>query len=128
MRLIGHGIDLVEIDRIARLMERHGDRFLERVYTVIERDYCMAQTKRHLEHLAGRFAAKEAALKALGTGLSGGIQWTDVQVRREASGQPVLELSGEAGRIADERGITSWSLSLSHDRSHAVASALCLGE
>ncbi len=127
MRLIGHGIDLVETSRIRRLHEQHGPHFLERVFTPAEQEYCSANPKRYFEHLAGRFAAKEAVLKVLGTGWRGGIAWTDIEIVRNPSGQPGIRLSGECARIAAELGITGWQVSLSHIRTHATASAIGTG-
>ncbi|MDQ3440784.1 MAG: holo-ACP synthase, partial [Planctomycetota bacterium] len=90
--------------------------------------YCAMNEKRYFEHLAGRFAAKEAALKVLGTGWRGGIAWTDVEVVRETSGQPKIALSGECRRIAKELGISRWHVSISHIETHATASAIGLRE
>jgi len=88
MPILGHGIDIVETARIRQLVESHGQRFLDRCFTPGELAYCNRNTKRFYEHLAGRFAAKEAVLKVLGTGWRGGIQWTDIEILREPSGQP----------------------------------------
>lgn len=128
MTILGHGIDLVETSRIAQMVARHGDHFLDRCFTAAERGYAEASAKRRDEHLAARFAAKEAVLKALGTGWRNGIAWTDVEVVREPSGRPVVKLSGEAERVAASLGITAWMLSLSHTDSHAMASAIALGQ
>jgi holo-[acyl-carrier protein] synthase len=124
MAILGHGIDIVETERIRRLCEEHGKRFLDRVFTPIEQEYCLSNPKRYFEHLAGRFAAKEAVLKVLGTGWRGKIAWTDIEIGREASGQPRVALSGECARIAGELGITTWLVSLSHISTHATASAI----
>jgi holo-[acyl-carrier protein] synthase len=121
--LLAHGIDIVEVPRIARMLEEHGERFLDRCFTGAEREYCLAG-KRRDEHLAARFAAKEAVLKALGTGWKSGIAWTDVEVVRDPSGAPLVRLHGAAAAVAAERGIGSWSLSLSHTEGYAVASAI----
>lgn len=125
--ILGHGIDLVDVARIKGLLERHGERFERRIYTEDELAYCNAQVKRRPEHLAARFAAKEAILKALGTGLSGGISWTELEVVRLPSGQPVVLLHGRAAEIAGARGITGWHISLSHTESSAAASAIAVG-
>jgi holo-[acyl-carrier protein] synthase len=124
MSLIGHGIDLVEIARIRRLHDEHGQHFLDRVFTPAEQKYCADNPKRYFEHLAGRFAAKEAVLKVLGTGWRGKIAWTDIEVIRDPSGQPGIELSGECARIAANLGINRWLVSLSHIETHATASAI----
>jgi holo-[acyl-carrier protein] synthase len=124
MPVLGHGIDLVEIARIRRLHEEHGQHFLDRVFTASEQEYCAANPKRYFEHLAGRFAAKEAVLKVLGTGWRGGIAWTDIEIVRDPYGQPGVHLTGECERVASERGITSWLVSISHIETHATASAI----
>ena len=124
MRIVGHGIDIVETARIQQMVEQHGQHFLDRCFTPAEQAYCAASAKRRFEHLAGRFAAKEAVLKVLGTGWRGGIAWTDVEVTKEPSGQPTLRLSGECERLARELGITLWHLSISHIATHATASAI----
>jgi holo-[acyl-carrier protein] synthase len=123
MRIIGHGIDITEVARIGRMHAEHGDRFLERCFTAGERAYA-GDRKRRDEHLAGRFAAKEAVLKALGTGWDKGIAWTDVEVVLLPSGQPTVRLSGRAAEIANDLGIAEWSLSISHTEAHAIASAI----
>jgi holo-[acyl-carrier protein] synthase len=124
MPILGHGIDIVETARIRRLIDEHGAHFLDRVFTSAEQTYCNASRKRSLEHFAGRFAAKEAVLKVLGTGWRGGIAWTDIEVVKEPSGQPQVRLTGECARIARERGISGWHLSISHIETHATASAI----
>ena len=126
MPIVGHGIDIIETDRIKHSVEEHGERFLDRVYTRSEQDYCERSKKRYYEHLAGRFAAKEAVLKVLGTGWRGGIAWTDVEVIRETSGQPKIALTGECQRIARDLGISRWHVSISHIETHATASAIGL--
>jgi holo-[acyl-carrier protein] synthase len=126
MPIIGHGIDIVETARIKQLVETHGPHFLDRVFTPAEQAYCLKSTKRYFEHLAGRFAAKEAVLKVLGTGWRGGIAWTDIEVLRETSGQPKIALTGETLRIATELGIARWHISISHIETHATASAIGL--
>lgn len=126
MPILGHGIDIVETSRIKRLVDEHGQRFLDRCFTADEQNYCASNEKRYFEHLAGRFAAKEAVLKVLGTGWRGGIAWTDVEVVREPSGQPKITLTGECRRIARELGISRWHVSISHIETHATASAIGL--
>jgi holo-[acyl-carrier protein] synthase len=126
MPILGHGIDIVETARIRKLVEAHGEHFLDRVFTQAEQRYCAASAKRYFEHLAGRFAAKEAVLKVLGTGWRGGIAWTDIEVVKEPSGQPRIALSGECLRIANAMGIGRWHISISHIETHATASAIGL--
>jgi holo-[acyl-carrier protein] synthase len=124
MPILGHGIDIVETSRIRTLVEHHGQHFLDRVYTPAEQAYASQNPKRYFEHLAGRFAAKEAVLNVLGTGWRGGIAWTDVEVVKESSGQPKIVLTGECQRIAAEQGISRWHVSISHIETHATASAI----
>lgn len=120
------GVDLIEIERIREAVDRHGVRFLERVYTRQEVD----QSGGRLESLAARFAAKEAASKALGTGVwRAGICWTDIEiVRDEMTGAPALVLHGAAQEQAQALGLHTWSVSLSHDRTHAIAFVVGVGE
>ena len=128
MPIVGHGIDIIETDRMRQSVSEHGQRFLDRVFTPAEQRYCARNQKRYFEHLAGRFAAKEAVLKVLGTGWRGGIAWTDVEILPEPSGQPVINLSGECERIATKLGITRWLVSISHIETHATASAMGMSE
>lgn len=125
--LLGHGIDIVETERLQQLLDRHGDHFLERVFTQAERAYCQKNPRRFLEHLAGRFAAKEAILKALGTGWTGGIAWTDMEILPDAAGRPELKLTGRCAEIAAEKKIAEWHVSISHVKTHATASAIATG-
>lgn len=127
MRVLGHGIDLVDIARIERTLNDHSERFLERCFTPAERAYA-DQSKRRLEHLAARFAAKEAVMKALGTGWAEGIAWTDIEVEREASGRPVVVLHGLAEQRARDMGVLAWHLTLSHTATTAVASVIASGD
>lgn len=123
MSIIGHGIDLVEIGRIARMASAHGQHFLDRCFTAAEQAYCLPAKRSH-EHLAGRFAAKEAILKVLGTGWRGQIAWTDMEILNDHAGKPHVTLGGECARVAAERGITGWHVSISHTATHAMASAI----
>ncbi len=119
------GVDTIEIARVQAAIDRHGDRFLQRVYTEGE----LADCRGRAESLAARFAAKEAVAKALGTGIwRGGVSWSDIEVRRHStSGAPILLLHSAAGDLAEELGLTEWSLSLSHDRTHAIAFVVAQG-
>ena len=128
MPIVGHGVDIVEVARIAEMRERHADRFLERCYTPAERAYAAANPKRTDEHLAGRFAAKEAALKAIGTGWRSGIAWTDLEIVLEPSGAPTLRVTGRADEIARGMGVARWHVSISHTDRHAMASVIAEGE
>lgn len=126
MPVLGHGIDLTEVDRIEQMLADHGARFLERCFT--PREIADAgEGPRKVEHLAARFAAKEAALKALGTGWAQGVGWTEVAVHRAESGKPELVVTGRAAALAAERGITRWHVSLTHTKDHAVASVIAEG-
>lgn len=127
MPILGHGVDIVEVARVGRLLDDHAERFIERCFTPSEVGHA-GDGPRRLEHLAGRFAAKEAVLKALATGLTQGIAWTDIEVVPEGSGAPTVRLSGMAARIASDRGISRIWLSISHISTHAVASAVAVGE
>jgi holo-[acyl-carrier protein] synthase len=124
MSIIAHGIDLVEIPRFAEMLDKHPERFLEKCFTAGERAYADANPKRRTEHLAARFAAKEAAMKALGTGWAAGITWQDVEVAREDSGAPVLLLHNAAATRAQEMGATKWLVSLTHTEHYAQASII----
>jgi holo-[acyl-carrier protein] synthase len=115
------GVDLVEIARLEEAIQRHGERFLRRVFTVRE----LSELGKNTASLAGRFAAKEAVAKALGTGL-GAVAWCDIEVLRGPQREPVLHLHGEAARKAAELGLTEWSLSLSHTQVHAIAFAVAM--
>jgi len=123
MQIVGHGIDIVETARIARMIEQHGDRFRQRCFTEAELAYA-DDLARQIEHLAGRFAAKEAILKVLGTGWRNGIAWTDAEIVRETSGAPRVILHGRCKQVADELGIDQWWVSISHIATHATASAI----
>jgi holo-[acyl-carrier protein] synthase len=118
--IVGIGTDLSEISRITQSIERFGDRFLHRVFTPGEILYCQRK-KNSAESFAARFAAKEAAAKALGTGIRQGISWLEIEVRREPSGKPLLELAGRAAARARALGVTRISLSLTHGRDLAMA-------
>jgi holo-[acyl-carrier protein] synthase len=124
--LIGTGVDLIEIERIAHSIERFGDRFLRRVYTDSEIAYCRRK-RSSAESFAARFAAKEAGAKALGTGISRGVTWIEFEVKREPSGRPLLALSGRADALAKELGVKIISLSLTHTREMAMAMVLMEG-
>jgi holo-[acyl-carrier protein] synthase len=119
--LVGTGIDIIEIDRIAESIERYGDRFLDRIFTADEIAYC-GRKKNAAESYAARFAAKEAGAKALGTGIQQGITWKEIEVRREPSGRPTLHLSGRAAQLAARLGVRRTALSLTHSRNLAMAS------
>src|SRR5215216_417458 len=127
MPILGHGIDIVGTSRIRGLVENHAEHFLDRVFTPAEQQYCSRNPKRYFEHLAGRFAAKEAVLKVLGTGWRGGIAWTDVEIVKDPSGQPKVVLTGECARIAKDLGISRWHVSISHIEPPARAGGIGVG-
>jgi holo-[acyl-carrier protein] synthase len=118
--ILGVGTDLVSIARVEDLVSRHGERFLSRVFTPMEREQCLARA-RPAVHLAARVAAKEAAMKALGTGWSLGVRWLDVEVQSAGGVSPALRLDGLARTHADARGVRQTLVSLSHDGGYAVA-------
>lgn len=124
--IVGIGADIIECLRIAQMIERHGDVFITRVYTPSEIQYCQSR-KQATQHFAGRWAAKEAILKALGTGWRRGISWRDVEVRNEPGGKPVAALRGGARDVVEELGIAEVLISISHCRMYATAHAIALG-
>jgi holo-[acyl-carrier protein] synthase len=125
MQIVAHGIDLVDCPRIEDMIERHGERFINRVFTPAEQAYAEAN-KNKTEKLAGRFAAKEAVLKLMGTGWRGKIAWTDIEIVNNAAGQPEVTLSGEVKKLADNLGIKHISVSITHTANFVIASAVAL--
>ena len=121
--IVGSGIDLVEIARIQQSVDRYGQRFLNRIYTPAEQAYCLRKRKA-AESLAARFAAKEAAAKALGTGISRGVSWLEIEVVRERGGRPALRFTGRARQIADHLGAAHAALSITHTAELAMASVV----
>lgn len=119
--VIGTGIDVVEIERVARSIERYGSRFLDRVYTAAEIAYCQRKRRNAAESFAARFAAKEAGAKALGTGIGFGVTWRELEVGREPAGRPLLLLHGRAAEIAASLGVRRSSLSITHTRTQSMA-------
>jgi len=120
--LISIGTDIIECVRIAQMIEKHGEVFLQRVFTQREILYCSSR-KAATQHYAGRWAAKEAVLKVLGTGWAKGILWTDVEIINEVSGAPVIKITGKAAEIARQRGIREVMITISHCRAYATAFA-----
>ena len=121
--ITGMGVDIAEVERIKAAIERHGEPFLRRVYTAAEREYCEGFRNKY-ERYAGRFAAKEAAMKALGTGWRRGVRWVDFEVVREAGGRPTIRLDGEAKKIADGTGVKRIALSITHTETTALAQVI----
>jgi holo-[acyl-carrier protein] synthase len=127
MKIIGIGLDLVSIPRIRAITERWRESFLNRLFTETERDYCLRRAAPYAS-LAARFAAKEAMLKALGTGWAGGIRWVDIQVVNDASGKPTAHVTGRAKELMSGLGVTGIHVSLSHEADYAIAEVLLTGE
>ncbi len=125
--IIGLGTDIIEVVRIGQMIEKHGETFLRRVYTEQEIAYC-SRRKEYLQHYAGRWAAKEAAMKALGTGWSRGVGWTDLEVTSDASGAPVLQIHGGAKEMIEQLGIHRILISISQCSAYATATAIAVGD
>ena len=121
--IIGAGVDIAEVPRLERAIARYGARFLERVFTPLEIEYC-DRHKNRFERYAARFAAKEAGMKALGVGWRGGIRWRDLEVVNLRDGKPTLRLHGEAARIAEKHKVRNVSLSLTHTQRQALAQVI----
>lgn len=121
--IVGTGIDIAEVPRIAEAIARFGDRFLNRIFTEGERRYCDSKANR-VERYAARFAAKEAAMKALGTGWNHGVRWRDCEVARKPGGRPTLEFHGKAGEFAVKLGVRNIALSLTHTEEQAMAQVI----
>jgi holo-[acyl-carrier protein] synthase len=126
MPIVGLGTDIVECLRIAQMIERHGELFITRVYTDHEIEYCSAR-KAATQHYAGRWAAKEAVLKALGTGWQRGISWRDIEIRNDRHGAPSVILHGGAREVFEQIGLSRMHVTISHCRCHAVAYAIAEG-
>jgi holo-[acyl-carrier protein] synthase len=127
MKIAGIGTDLVEVDRIQRILDRHGDRLARRVLSPNEleqwsRSHCPAR------YLAKRFATKEACAKALGTGIAGGLRWQDIETEHDAAGRPWLRFHGEAQRLCERRGVSGSHLSVSDERQYAIAFVILMGD
>jgi holo-[acyl-carrier protein] synthase len=125
MNAIAHGVDLTACLRIEQIWQEHGEHFLQRVYTPAERDYCL-NCKTPAQRLAGRFAAKEAVMKALGTGWRGGMKWTDIETLNDTLGRPRVTLRGETARLAAQQGFGTILISISHTPEYAIASVIAL--
>jgi holo-[acyl-carrier protein] synthase len=121
--IVGLGLDIAEIDRIEAAITRHGAPILERLYTAAEAAYCESHRNK-FERYAGRFAAKEAAMKALGTGWRRGVRWRDIEIIREPGGKPSIALKGAAKRIADGLGVKNISVTITHSGNLALAEVI----
>ena len=125
MNIIAHGIDLVDFGRIEQMLDKHPQRFLDRVFTPAEQADA-DRVKNRIEKLAGRFAAKEAVMKLIGTGWRDGVAWTDIEVVNNPLGQPIVTISGKVKEFADALGIEQITLSITHTANFALASAVAL--
>jgi holo-[acyl-carrier protein] synthase len=125
MIAVAHGIDLVDLERIEQMLEKHGDHFLNRVFTAREQADA-AGMKNRIERLSGRFAAKEAVMKLVGTGWRDGVAWTDIEVVNSPLGQPVVNLSGKVKELIETMGLGPVALSITHTANFAMASAVAL--
>jgi len=123
MAIVGTGIDICEVARVRTAIDRFGQRFLRRVFTAAEREYCESKRNR-VERYAARFAAKEAAMKAIGTGLRRGVSWQDFEVSREAGGRPTMIFKGRAAEFGTKLGTKSVSLSITHTSEIAMAQVI----
>jgi holo-[acyl-carrier protein] synthase len=121
--IVGTGIDIAEVPRVAEAIERFGQRFIARIFTEGEIHYCESKANR-VERYAARFAAKEAGMKALGTGWSHGVRWRDIEVRRQPGGRPTLVFHGKAAEFATNIGVTNVALSLTHTANEAMAQVI----
>jgi holo-[acyl-carrier protein] synthase len=127
MRIIAHGIDLVDFGRIEQMLEKHPQRFLDRVFTPTEQADA-DKNKNRIEKLAGRFAAKEAVMKLIGTGWRDGIAWTDIEVVNNLLGQPIVNILGKVKELADQKDIEQITLSITHTSNFAIASAVAISQ
>jgi holo-[acyl-carrier protein] synthase len=121
--IVGTGIDIAEVPRIRQAIERHGERFIKRIFTEGEIQYCESKANR-VERYAARFAAKEAGMKAIGTGWNHGVRWRDIEVARKPGGRPTLILHGKAAEFAAKLGATNIALSLTHTAQQAMAQVI----
>jgi len=123
MAIVGTGVDICEVERVRAAIDRFGQRFLKRVFTQAEREYCESKRNR-VERYAARFAAKEAAMKAIGTGLRRGVSWQDFEVSREPGGRPTLLIQGKAAEFAAKLGVKRSALSITHTAGQALAQVI----
>lgn len=123
--ILGLGTDIVDVDRIAKMIADHGDHFLERTFTAAEIAHCQ-QRREFAQHYAGRWAAKEAVMKALGTGFTKDVGWTDIEIQVKPSGQPFVTLHGSARNYSDSLGIGKILVTISHTKAMATATAIAL--
>ena len=124
--IIGCGIDLVKIERIEKIIKRWGNNFNSRIFTPLERDYCEKKKNNKFQSYAGKFAAKEALLKALGLGLRGG-NWKEIEIRNNELGQPIIDTSGKLKNIALTKGVKKYFITISHTKEYAIAQVILEG-
>jgi len=124
--IIGCGIDLVKIERIEKIIKRWGNNFNSRIFTPLERDYCEKKKDNKYQSYAGKFAAKEALLKALGLGLRG-ANWKELEIRNDELGQPVIDTSGKLKKIALAKGVSKYFITISHTKEYAIAQVILEG-
>ena len=124
--IIGCGIDLVKIERIEKIIKRWGNNFNSRIFTPLERDYCEKKKDNKFQSYAGKFAAKEALLKALGLGLRGG-NWKEIEIRNNELGQPIIDTSGKLKNIALTKGVKKYFITISHTKEYAIAQVILEG-
>lgn len=127
MNVVGIGTDIIECERIAQMIAKHDEIFIDRVFTPLEVEYC-GKRRSSVQHYAGRWAAKEAILKAMGTGWAKGIKWRDLEIQTLPGGQPVVQLGGVAKEICDSKGISKMLISISHTQGYATAFATAIGQ
>lgn len=121
------GSDICSIKRVEEVYARYGEKFLDRILTAAEKSYALSRPKDFLARVAGRFAAKEATSKVLGTGFSG-IGWKDIEVVRKGSGEPSIKLHGRALAVAERRGLQNFEVTMSHEKEYAIAFVLGYGD
>jgi len=124
--IIGCGIDLVKIERIEKIIKKWGDNFTSRVFTLLEREYCEKKKGNKYQSYAGRFAAKEALLKSLGLGLKG-VNWKEIEIENNELGQSIIETSGKLKKIASEKGVSKYFITISHTKDYAIAQVILEG-
>ena len=124
--IIGCGIDLVKIERIEKIVNKWGDNFTSRVFTLLEREYCEKKKSNKYQSYAGRFAAKEALLKSLGLGMRG-VNWKEIEIENDELGQPIIDMSGKLKKIASEKGVSKYFITISHTKDYAIAQVILEG-
>ncbi len=121
--IVGCGIDLVKIERIEKIIKKWGDNFTSRVFTLLEREYCEKKKGNKYQSYAGRFAAKEALLKSLGLGLRG-VNWKEIEIENNELGQSIIKTSGKLKKIASEKGVSKYFITISHTKDYAIAQVI----